>query len=49
MRRRDAELLYKARPNLRIGNVDWPLFAIFGGLATGISFVVIVVQNQTTR
>ena len=49
VRRRDAELLYKARPNLRIGNVDWPLFAIFGGLATGISFVVIVVQNQATR
>jgi len=46
---RDADLLYKSRPNLRIGRVDWPLFAIFGGLATGISFAVIVVQNPTTR
>jgi len=49
VRRRDADLLYKARPNLRIGRVDWPLFAIFGGLATGVSFVVIVVQNPATR
>jgi APA family basic amino acid/polyamine antiporter len=49
VRRRDAELLYKSRPNLRIGSVDWPLFAIFGGIATGISFAVIVVQNQATR
>jgi basic amino acid/polyamine antiporter, APA family len=43
------ELLYRARPNLRIGRVDWPLFALFGGIATGISFVVIVVQNPATR
>src|SRR5262245_4546754 len=48
-RRSDPELLYKARPNLRIGGVDWPLFAILGGVATGISFVVILVQNSTTR
>jgi basic amino acid/polyamine antiporter, APA family len=43
------ELLYRARPNLRIGRVDWPLFALFGGIATGISFIVIVVQNPATR
>ncbi|MGZ8782794.1 MAG: amino acid permease [Gaiellaceae bacterium] len=43
------ELLYRSRPNLRIGAVDWPLFALFGGIATGISFAVIVVQNPTTR
>ena len=40
---------YLARPNLRVGGVDWPLFAIVGGLATGASFLVIVVQNATTR
>ncbi len=40
---------YRARPNLRVGAVDWPVFAIFGGIATGISFAVIVVQNPTTR
>ena len=43
------ELLYRARPNLRIGAVEWPLFALFGGIATGISFAVIVVQNPATR
>jgi APA family basic amino acid/polyamine antiporter len=43
------ELLYKARPNLRLGGIDWPLFAVFGGIATGISFAVIVVQNPATR
>ncbi len=40
---------YRARPNMRIGGVSWPLFALLGGAATGISFLVIVVQNPTTR
>ena len=40
---------YSAKPNLRVGNVEWPVFAILGGLATGASFVVIVVQNPATR
>ena len=43
------ELLYRARPNLRVGGVDWPLFALFGGIATGVSFAVIIVQNSATR
>ena len=34
VRRRDEELVYRARPNLRIRGVDWPLFAIVGGLGT---------------
>jgi APA family basic amino acid/polyamine antiporter len=45
----DEQLLFRARPNLRIGSVQWPLFAIVGGIATGISFGVLVVQNPTTR
>jgi basic amino acid/polyamine antiporter, APA family len=45
----DEELLFRARPNLSVGGVDWPVFAVFGGLATGVSFVVILVQNATTR
>jgi APA family basic amino acid/polyamine antiporter len=49
MRPGKEELLYRAGPNLRVGAVDWPLFAIFGGIATGISFAVILVQNATTR
>ena len=43
------EELYRARPNLRVAGIDWPVFAIVGGLATGISFLVILVQNPTTR
>jgi APA family basic amino acid/polyamine antiporter len=43
------ELLYRARPNLTLGGVDWPLFALVGGIATGASFLVLVVQNPATR
>src|SRR5439155_17746969 len=32
IRRRDEELVYRARPNLRFRGIDWPLFALFGGL-----------------
>ena len=49
MRDGTSDLLYRARPNLRVGTIDWPLFAVFGGIATAISFVVILVQNPTTR
>jgi APA family basic amino acid/polyamine antiporter len=45
----DGDLLFRARPNLRAGGVSWPLFAIVGGLATGISFLVLVAQNPATR
>jgi APA family basic amino acid/polyamine antiporter len=48
-RQRDAELVFRARPNLRWRNVDWPLFALFGGLGTGLSWLVIVVQDAATR
>ncbi len=44
-----SEVVYRARPNLRVGRTDWPLFAIAGGVATGISFLVLVVQNPLTR
>ena len=39
----------RARGNLTVRGVSWPLFAIVGGVATGISFGVIVVQNPATR
>jgi basic amino acid/polyamine antiporter, APA family len=48
-RRRDEELVYRARPNLRLRGVDWPLFAILGGLGTGIAWLVVVVQEPSTR
>ncbi len=44
-----AEPFFRARPNLFARGVEWPVFAILGGLATGASFLVIVVQNATTR
>ncbi len=46
---REEELVGRAGPNIRIRGVDWPLFAIVGGLATAISFVVILLQNEATR
>jgi basic amino acid/polyamine antiporter, APA family len=45
----EAEIPYRARPNLRIGDVSWPLFAFVGGIATGASFLVLVLQNPLTR
>jgi APA family basic amino acid/polyamine antiporter len=46
---RDEEAVYRARPNLRVAGIDWPLFAILGGLGTGAAWLVIVVQEQNTR
>jgi basic amino acid/polyamine antiporter, APA family len=40
---------WRAWPNLRIRGVSWPLFAIVGGLATGISWLVVVAQDAPTR
>jgi basic amino acid/polyamine antiporter, APA family len=40
---------FKARPNLRVRGVDWPLFAIFGALGTGIAWLVVVVQRTGPR
>jgi basic amino acid/polyamine antiporter, APA family len=48
-RYRDEETPYRARPNLRARGVDWPLFAILGGIGTLIAWLVIVVQEPTTR
>jgi APA family basic amino acid/polyamine antiporter len=45
----DEELAFRARPNLRYRGVDWPLFAILGGTATGIAWLVVVVQESATR
>ena len=49
VRRRDEELVYRARPNLRLRGIDWPLFAILGGLGTGIAWLVVVIQEPLTR
>jgi APA family basic amino acid/polyamine antiporter len=49
VRRPHEELVFRARPNLRVRGVDWPLFAVFGGLATAIAWLVVVVQDPPTR
>jgi len=49
VRRRHEEVVYRSRPNLRLRGIDWPVFAVVGGLGTGISWLVIVVQNPDTR
>ncbi|MBE3087856.1 MAG: amino acid permease [Chloroflexi bacterium] len=46
---RDAELAYKARPNLRLWGVDWPLFAIFGLIGTAAAWLSITIQESGTR
>jgi APA family basic amino acid/polyamine antiporter len=43
------ELEWHARPNLKVGGIRWPLFAIFGAFGTGAAWVVIVVQKDSTR
>jgi APA family basic amino acid/polyamine antiporter len=48
-RQRDEELVYRARPNFRFRGVDWPIFAIVGGVGTLLAWFVIVVQEATTR
>ncbi len=48
-RKHDEVLEFKARPNLRLRGIDWPLFAIFGGTATLAAWFVVVVQQPTTR
>src|SRR5436190_1697026 len=46
--RGDAEA-FTLRPSLRVRGVDWPLFAIFGALGTGIAWLVVVVQKPGPR
>ena len=43
------ELAFRARPNLQWRGVDWPLFAIVGGLGTGLCWIDVVVQYPSTR
>ena len=40
---------WHARPSFRFRGVDWPLFAIVGGLGTGAAWLVVVVQDAPTR
>ncbi len=46
---RNEELVFRAAPNVRFRGVDWPLFAVFGGIGTGIAWFVVVEQDAPTR
>ena len=48
-RGRGEELPFKARPNLRWRGVEWPLFALLGGVGTAVAWVVIVLQDPAAR
>ena len=40
---------YRVPPSVRIGKVDWPLFAVLGGAGTAAAWLVVVVQDAPTR
>jgi basic amino acid/polyamine antiporter, APA family len=48
-RRPGEEAMFRARPNLRLRSVEWPVFALVGGLGTGIAWLVVVVKDAPTR
>jgi basic amino acid/polyamine antiporter, APA family len=48
-RRKQEPGAYRAHPNLRIGNLDLPLFAAVGGLGTAAAWIVVVVQYAPAR
>jgi APA family basic amino acid/polyamine antiporter len=45
----NEELEWRARPNLRIRGVEWPLFAILGGIGTGLAWLFVVVEKPGPR
>jgi APA family basic amino acid/polyamine antiporter len=45
----DEELVFRGRPNLRVRGIDWPIFAFIGGIATGLAWLVVVIQTPGTR
>ncbi len=47
--RRNEEVTFHAHPNLRIGGVSWPLFALLGGLGTSAAWLVVVVEKPGAR
>jgi len=43
------EVPFRAKPNLRVRGVDWPLFAILGGLGTSLAWLSVVIQTPSAR
>jgi APA family basic amino acid/polyamine antiporter len=40
---------YRVRPNVRIRGIDWPVFAVLGGLGTAAAWIVVVIQKPGPR
>src|SRR5919108_553505 len=49
VKRREREMRFRAQTNVRVHGVDWPLFAIFGGLGTAAAWIVVIVQKPDAR
>jgi APA family basic amino acid/polyamine antiporter len=49
LKHRGQEGGWRARPNIPIRGVSWPVFAIVGGIGTGIAWLVVVQQDPATR
>jgi APA family basic amino acid/polyamine antiporter len=49
IRTRDDPEAFKVRPSLRFRGIDWPLFAVVGGLGTAAAWTVVVVQKADAR
>jgi basic amino acid/polyamine antiporter, APA family len=47
--RAGEDIPWRARPNIRWRGVDWPLFAVVGGIGTGLSWLDVVIQYPSTR
>jgi APA family basic amino acid/polyamine antiporter len=48
-KRAGEDIPWRARPNLTWRGVDWPLFAVVGGIGTALSWVDVVIQYPSTR
>jgi APA family basic amino acid/polyamine antiporter len=44
----DRERPYRGPGQIKVAGREWPLFAVFGGLGTGIAWVVVTVLNIST-
>src|SRR5207244_1085228 len=40
---------YRGRPNITVGGRDVPLFAVLGGLGTGLAFIAVLVLHDDAR
>jgi APA family basic amino acid/polyamine antiporter len=49
VKQRGEKGAWRARPSISIRGISWPVFAIVGGIGTGIAWLVVVQQDPATR